>query len=208
MNLPIVDNAGKKVDTMAVSNGVFASPMNLPLVAQVVNVYLANQRQAGAKAKTRGDIYGSRRKLWKQKGTGHARHGDKFAPQFVGGGVAHGPTGLQNFRRTVNEKMRQKALFCLLSQKQKQDKLVVVADINKFKKTADMSSFLTRLDAIGNSLVIDDSPQISQIRALRNIAGVKFVAAHSLNALMVARADKLIMTKNGVTAIVSRLKSK
>lgn len=72
---------------------IFGGRFNDALVAQATRVFLSNQRRAKAKTKQRGEISGSTRKIWRQKGTGRARHGDRYAPIFVGGGVAHGPTG-------------------------------------------------------------------------------------------------------------------
>lgn len=208
MKLPVIDNSGKKSGFVNGSDEIFAAPMNSALVAQAIHVYLSNQRQASAKAQTRGDVYGSRRKLWKQKGTGHARHGDKFAPQFVGGGVAHGPTGMQNFKLVLNEKMRRKALFCLLSQKLSEDKLTVISELKGFKKTSELVDFLSNIAAGDSPLVIDNVIADDVHRVARNISRAKLVTTDCLNALMIARAHKLIITKSGVNALESHFLSK
>ncbi len=94
---------------------VFGIKPNELLVAQAVRVYLARRRQAHPKVKSRGEVKGSTRKIWAQKGTGRARHGDRYAPIFVGGGRAHGPRGEENWQLKMPKKMRQLALFSVLS---------------------------------------------------------------------------------------------
>ena len=86
------------------------------LVAQTARAFLANQRKARAHAKTRAEVVGSGAKIWRQKGTGRARHGDRQAPIFVGGGVAHGPTGAQNYRQKISQKMGRRAVLAVLAQ--------------------------------------------------------------------------------------------
>src|SRR3989338_8167916 len=125
MKLSTIDLSGKKSGTVTVDDRVVAVPISVPLLTQAVHVYRMNQHRGLAKALTRGDVYGSRKKIWRQKGTGRARHGDRFAPQFVGGGVAHGPTGKQNVKRIMNEAMRRKALMVALSVKQREGNLEI-----------------------------------------------------------------------------------
>jgi len=109
LTVDVVDIAGKKKGTMELPKALFDAPVNASLMAQAVRVYQINQRQGGAIAQTRGEVSGSRRKIWKQKGTGRARHGDRYASIFVGGGKAHGPRP-RPFEKTLSRKMRQLAL--------------------------------------------------------------------------------------------------
>ena len=101
--LAVVDVKGKSKGQINVSNEIFGINPNKIVVAQAVRVHLTNQRQATAKSKTRGEVSGSGKKIWRQKGTGRARHGDRYAPIFVGGGVAHGPRGNQNVKRNLSK---------------------------------------------------------------------------------------------------------
>src|SRR3989338_4775942 len=91
LTVPVLDVSGKKTGTVTLPKEIFAVTVSPKLIAQAARVYSANQRQSSAKTKTRGEVTGSRRKVWRQKGTGRARHGDRYAPIFVGGGIAHGP---------------------------------------------------------------------------------------------------------------------
>ncbi len=99
--MPTVDLfliSGEKAGKVTLPSEIFAAKINNQLMAQAVRVFLANQRKARAKTKTRGKVEGSGKKIWAQKGTGRARHGDRYAPIFVGGGISHGPTGKENFK--------------------------------------------------------------------------------------------------------------
>ena len=115
---------GKKAGKIEVPKAVFGAKVNEILLAQYRRVFLNNQRRAKPKSKTRGEVTGSGKKIWRQKGTGRARHGDRYANIFVGGGVAHGPTGKENYSLKLTRKMRQSALSSALSQKQASQKTI------------------------------------------------------------------------------------
>src|SRR5690242_1823092 len=114
MQLTKVTKTGAK-SQLTVSDSVFGVPVNKALIAQAVRVYMSNQRQGTSKAKTRSEINRTSAKWYKQKGTGRARHGARNAPLFVGGGVAHGPNGEQNWTRTLSKRMKMQALVTALS---------------------------------------------------------------------------------------------
>lgn len=196
MKLSVVDLKGTKTGTVTVSDDVFAQPMNAALVAQAIYVYQSNQRQTPAKVLTRGDTYGSRRKLWKQKGTGRARHGDRFAPQFVGGGVSHGPTGDQNFKRSMNGVMRQKALHCVLSAKQQEGKITIVDKLSGFKKTKSMARAIETLGDGKRVLCVIHAPDSELARVSKNIAHIRVIPAQTLNTYAVLTSDRIVMTQD------------
>src|SRR4030067_2701068 len=98
LTIPQYDYQGKPQGTVTVSATYFKAKANPALVTQALRIYQSNQRQVTRKVKTRGEIDRTTQKVWRQKGTGRARHGSRRAPIFVGGGVAHGPTGQENFR--------------------------------------------------------------------------------------------------------------
>src|SRR3989344_3759198 len=112
----------------------FVEKENLPLLAQAIRVYEARLHPGLAKVKTRGEVIASTRKIYRQKGTGGARHGAKSAPIFVGGGVTHGPKGLKRIL-TLPAKMRKKALGTALSLKAKEEKVFVIDGVSGFKKS-------------------------------------------------------------------------
>lgn len=204
---------GEKKDKITVNKDIFNSKVNKRLVAQAVRVYLSNQRQAGAKTKSRGEVIGSRKKIWPQKGTGRARHGDRYAPIFVGGGIAHGPKGDQNFKLKMNKNMRRKALFSALSSKVNSDEVILVDSLEKIKpKTKEMAKILSTLinkvnknkekkfTEIKVSLVL---PEIMEniLRAGKNIPNLNMIQAKQLNTYEVLNCDYLIIAKPSLKII-------
>jgi large subunit ribosomal protein L4 len=106
--------------------GLFGLPWNADLVHQVVVSMQSSARRGTAHAKTRGEVSGTGKKPWQQKGTGRARHGSRRSPIWVGGGVAHGPRKDKNYDRKVNRKMKDKALLTILSSKYKNGEVLFV----------------------------------------------------------------------------------
>ena len=117
---------GTKSGEIDVPSEIFDVTASDKLLAQYVRVYLANQRQGTNKVKTRSEVKGSTRKIYRQKGTGRARHGAKTAPIFVGGGVAHGPR-LRSFKLKLNKKQRRKALYYSLTLMKKSGDIIRVS---------------------------------------------------------------------------------
>src|SRR3989339_917048 len=205
MKMTVLDINGKKTGVIEASDAVFSVPMNSPLVAQAVYVANANLRQGSAAALTRGETYGSRRKLWKQKGTGNARHGDKFAPQFVGGGVSHGPLTEKNYRKSITLKMKRKAFCCVLSQKVGANDLIVIEDLDKKKKTAEMAKVMAKISAGAKSLFLADEQHVWALRFLKNLSEVAVERANNTGILNLMAADKIILTRGGVAELEVRL---
>jgi len=198
--IDLFDTKGKTTSQTELPKEIFAAKINKPLLAQAVKVFLANQRQATANAKGRGATGGSGKKIYRQKGTGHARHGDKYAPTFVGGGSAHGPSGNQNFSLKLNQKMKQRALFSALSNSLKEKKVIVVKDLEKLEpKTKQIVQTLENLK-IGDRkvLLVVTGSQPNLIRAARNIAKLKIVPADSLNAYVVLNGGNLVFLPESI----------
>src|SRR3990170_5938571 len=126
MLIQVLNTRGEPAGKTDLPEEIFAVKASPRLLAQAVRVYLANQRLAQARAKTRGEVKGSGKKIWRQKGTGRARHGDAQAPIFVGGGVAHGPTGRENYKLKLPKRLKRRALFAALTQKIEEKELVIV----------------------------------------------------------------------------------
>jgi large subunit ribosomal protein L4 len=176
------------------------------LIAQAVRVYRSNLRQATGMAQTRATINRTKRKWYKQKGTGNARHGARSAPIFVGGGVAHGPKRNQHWNLTLTKQMKIKALASALSA---QAGVVTVVDqIEKLSgKTKDAATLLKQLE-LKNEKVLVVLPELIEgtMRSLQNIENVLVVQASLLNTLEVAMADVIIMTSKSLEIIENRLK--
>lgn len=199
----VVDTKGQKTGQVSLPDKIFAAKINKPLMAQAVRVFLANQRQATAKTKTRGEVAGSRRKIWRQKGTGRARHGDRYAPIFVGGGIAHGPTGQQNYRLKLPAKMRRVALFSALTSKLKDKSIVVVDGVTKVKpKTKNMAQIMENLKLENTKvLLVLPEKKANVSRAARNLKNLTLRQFNYLNTYRVLAAEKLLLTKKAVAAM-------
>lgn len=195
-----------KPSTITVSDAIFGAEVNLALIAQAVHVYRSNQRQGGAKALTRGEVNRTGAKWFKQKGTGNARHGARTAPQFVGGGVAHGPTGAENWKRTLPKKMAQKALITTLSAQAQEKNVSVMADLaNISGKTKDAQNWITSLELTGSALIVVDTASENILRAFGNIDNVSITRADRLNAYEVASADSIIVAQPALEVLETRL---
>jgi large subunit ribosomal protein L4 len=201
----------EKPTTVTVPEEVFGAAVNLPLIAQAVHVYRSNQRQGGAKAKARGDVNLTTKKMYKQKGTGNARHGAFSAPQFVGGGVAHGPTGMENWKRSLTPVLARKALVSALSSLAADKKVSVVADLDKLDgKTKTAAKFLTevREKAGEKILVVVDASHTNVIRSLRNLENVRITSARRLNTLEAVSSAQLIVMQPALELLAGRLAPK
>ncbi len=125
MKADVFDLENKKVDTIELPDAVFGAKWNPSLVKQVLLAQVANRRKPWAHVKDRSEIRGGGKKPWRQKGTGRARHGSIRSPLWIGGGKAHGPRSERDYSQKVNKKMKQGALFAVLSKKAKDNDLRV-----------------------------------------------------------------------------------
>jgi len=192
----VVSVAGKKVGTRDLSADVFEASVNVPLMHQVVVAGMASIRRGTHATKTRGDVSGGGRKPWRQKGTGRARQGSNRAPQWVGGGVVHGPHPRDHDVR-VNKKMRRGALRSALTDALSSGKLAVVDELAFDEpKTKKASEVLDALDLNGKVLLVLPSPSESGAieKSFRNIRGVRVAYARSLGVWEVVGADRVLLT--------------
>lgn len=197
----VVNTSGKAAGQVELPKEIFAAKVNPDLMAQAVRVYLSNQRKARAKTKTRGEVVGSGRKIWRQKGTGRARHGDRYAPIFVGGGIAHGPTGEENYKLLLPKKMKRRALFSALTAKLAEGELLVVKGLDKVSgKTAEMAKIFKNLKVSAKDKPLIALPDgIENLaRASRNLAGVRLTRAESLNTYQVLNTKRLIFLPESI----------
>lgn len=167
-----------------------------------------NQRQGTAHTKTRGDVTGSGRKIYRQKGTGRARHGDRYAPIFVGGGVAHGPKA-RDFGKDLSTAMRRKALFAALTGKRKADNIIIVDGMEKAGvKTQKMVelfkavNFRVKHGKLADSVLVATAGRTDNIlKSGRNIANVEVKEANLLNVYDVLSHKKLIVAKSALDVL-------
>lgn len=190
---------GTKLGTVSLPKE-FEAKENLTLLAQAVRVYEDRAHPGLAKAKTRGEVSRTKKKWYRQKGTGGARHGAKSAPIFVGGGVAHGPKGVKR-QLTLPAKMRQKALGVAIVTKIKNKEAIAIDGLAKISKTKEIDALIKKL-AKNLGLKVKKftfvlSRQNSGIKkASRNLKSVKTVSFGDLNPYHVFYGGILIFDKN------------
>ena len=210
--VPVFNLSGKKKGSVELPKEIFGAKINQRLMAQAVRVYLVNQRQGSASTKTRGEVTGSTRKIYRQKGTGRARHGSIKAPIFVGGGTVFGPRP-RKFELKLSKQMRKKALFSALSQKFIDQKISVVDPEGANGKTKELASLLKNLNLLTKKerdnlvLYVSDS-NLSTKRAARNIRGVTVRGAQSINTYEVLANKHLVFDKGAVSNLVSNFLKK
>lgn len=205
----VYDVSGKVAGKINLPEEYFGAKVKPKLLAQARRVYLANQRKAQAKTKTRSEVNLTKAKWFRQKGTGRARHGAKSAPIFVGGGVAHGPRGNQNWKLTLPQAMRQASLAGALTSKLADKELFVVEDLGKIEsKTKTLIKFLKTLlgkekmeEKRQKFLLVLPGKIVSLSQAAKNLPEVKLVLASSLNAYEVLNGGKILFTAAAVKSL-------
>jgi large subunit ribosomal protein L4 len=204
VSVDVYNLSGKVVGSMDLPGDIFGLKPNAALIAQAVRVYRANQRAGSASTLTRGEVTGSTRKIYRQKGTGRARHGGVRAPIFVKGGIAHGPKPT-DFSRSMPQKMRRKALFSALSAKVADGSIKVVDGLEKIEpKTKIMVKALAALrgDAkVKRTLVVVPTYTDNIIRAARNIPGVTYMSTQQLNTYETVKHTSIVFMKDAVAAM-------
>jgi len=178
------------------------------LLSQAVRKVLSNQRKSGAKAKTRSEVTGSGIKIWKQKGTGRARHGDRQAPIFVGGGKAHGPTGTQNYHLDLPKKMRQKAVLGALSAKLEEKKAFLLGDL-QIAKTKEAFTFVEKVRekfALKGKILFICSRGEEGKRYFRNLRGITVLNSQMLNTYQLLASEAILLTGEALKEIIHQEK--
>lgn len=199
----IIDITGKNTGTIDLPKDIFAAKINTANLAQYIRVYLSRQRSAAAKAKTRSEVTGSNAKIWRQKGTGNARHGSRKAPIFVGGGVSHGPTGGQNYKLQISKRQKKQALFAALTTKVS-DSLFVSGFEKLTAKTSDLVKIVKTLAKDSRkTLIIIDKPIKNIIAAGANAKGITITQATRLNPYELLNNNTIIFAKEAVDTIAN-----
>lgn len=191
----------KKTTKVTLKKEIFEAKINEPLMTQAVKVYLSNQRQAPAKTKSRGEIKVTKKKVWRQKGTGRARHGSRNAPIFVGGAKAHGPTGEQNYKLNLSKKMKRSSLFSALSKQLKNEKIMAISGLEKLDpKTKKFNKLFVKLTKTPKKILLVTS--LSSIkRATNNLSYINSTAAKNLTTYHTLNANQIIFTKESLKTL-------
>ncbi len=194
----------EKVGELQLADAVFAAEVKEHLFHEVVVAQLASRR-AGTKAgKERAAVRGSSKKIYKQKGTGNARHGSVRAPTFVGGGRAHPPKP-QDFSWRPPRKVRLGALRGALSLLVKEGRITVVDSIQLSEvKTKSLLAVLNTLQTAGKTLVVDDKANDNLRLSIRNVEDKQFLSPEGVNVYDLLRHEHVVLSKDAIKAIEAR----
>lgn len=191
----------QEVGSMNLADDLFAIEYNEPLIHEVIVAYNANQRQGTKSTLTRSEVRGHAKKPWRQKGTGRARQGSTKGPQWTGGGIVFAPKP-RDFSKKVNKQKKRLALLSALSQKIRQNEVVV---LDKFAfdkaKTKDAQSFVDAFGFKGNTLIVSDKNSKETILSVANIPTLDVEEIARLNTYDVVASKNLVITQSAIKSI-------
>lgn len=207
MKLEVVNLQNKKVGDIELPSSIFKQPVRVDILSRVVEWQLAKRRSGAHKTKVIAEISGTTKKMYRQKGTGGARHGSKRAPQFRGGAVIFGPV-VRSHAYSLPKKVRQLGLKSVLSSKLESGDIIVVDsfEINK-PKTKDLKAILANFGTENMLLIdVDTSRLTNTALAAGNVMGFDVLPQIGANVYDILRKKKLILTVDAVKALEARLK--
>lgn len=218
MESTVYNQKGEKAGSIKLPESVFGVPWNADLVHEVVRLMNSNSRHAIAHTKTRGEVSGTGKKPWQQKGTGRARHGSRRSPIWVGGGIAHGPRSDKNFSRKINKKAKTQAFFAILSRKFKEGEILFIDSLNmSVPKAKDAKSILSSLSKIKGyerlatkkqnaAIIALDAKSAAVSKSFRNFGNVSVEEFRNVNPVSVLNHSYLVIANPDVS--LKRLISK
>lgn len=193
---------GVAIHTPTLDPKIFDVKVSEVLINQVLHVYQSRSHQNTHKVKTRGEVNRTTKKVYKQKGTGNARHGARSAPIYVGGGVSHGPDGVRGRNLKVNRKMALKALVGLLTNRAKTNSVSIFEIDTKQKPSL---KAIKGLFSTNNTLVVHSNESTDFIKSARNLKNLTLINSKSVNPLAVARNNEIKLTSKAQADLVARL---
>lgn len=208
MKLSIKDTKGNATGELEVRFELIENGRGTQAVHDTVVALRAAQRSGTACTKTMGDVNGTGKKPWRQKGTGRARAGSFASPLWRGGGVVFGPKP-RDYSKKVNKRVRQLALRKALSERLKAGDVVLLEDLKlSAAKTREFVGVLRTLGLDGTTLFVVSTPDVQVERAARNVVGVDLVTSDSINTYDVLKCDKLVFTRAAFEQVEARLNKK
>ena len=200
-NVKVFNMQGAAVGEMNLSDEIFGVEVHVPAMHAVVRAHLNAQRQGTQSALTRTEVRGGGRKIYRQKGTGNARHHGRRAPQFTHGGVVFAPKP-RSYRISVPKKVRRLAMKSALTSKVTEQELIVVDKIELAEaKTRNVAAMLKALGAQKKTLIVTADVDTNVVRASNNIQGVKTTFVGSLNVYDILNCDKLVIAQDAVKRV-------
>ena len=205
MKIELINIDGKK-SSIEVLDKIVTAKVNKQLISDVLYKTNANYKGRHAKTKQQNEVSGPTSKIYAQKGTGNARHASRKAPIFVGGGVAHGPKGeLAYKKRKLNKSEKRQSIASLLSEKIKNNNLLVFSDFDtEIKKTKEMNVIIKKFE-MSNSIIILDKKSKDKIeKSIRNIPNVKVTDANHFSAFDLVKFKKIVLTESSIKELEKR----
>src|SRR6266853_6972261 len=201
----IMDLTSSEVGEIELVDAVFGVALNEPLIHEAVRSFLANRRAGTSATKTRGDVSGSGRKLWKQKGTGRARIASLRSPLWKGGGNAHGPQP-RDWSYNLPKKMRKRAMCSAISERLREGNLIVVSEwALEHPKTREFLNTLGTLKLNGKTLIVDSLKNTKLMLASRNVQTAKVVNSYGVNIYDLINHQKVVLTPKAVEELTGIL---
>jgi len=199
-------NLDGKKGSIEVLDKIFSAKINNKLVSNVLFKTNANYKGRHAKTKQQNEVSGPTSKIYAQKGTGNARHASKKAPIFVGGGVAHGPKGELSYKkRKLNKSEKRNSIASLISEKNKNKKLVVFSDFNsEIKKTKEMNLIVRKFDLLNSLIILDKESKNKIEKATRNIPNIKVTDVNHFSAFDIIKFEKVVFTETSIKELEKR----
>ena len=200
-NVKVVNMQGAAVGEIVLSDDIFAAEVSVSAMHAVVRAYMNAQRQGTQSARTRTEVRGGGKKIYRQKGTGNARHHGRRAPQFTHGGVVFAPKP-RDYRISVPRKVRRLAMKIALTSKVAESEMIVVDNIELAEaKTKNVVTMLKALGADKKALIVTADPDEKVVRASNNIQNVKTTFVGSLNVVDILNCDKFIISQDAVKRV-------
>ncbi len=211
LKIKVYNQSAEAVRDLELADKIFGVKANNELLHQAVIAQMANARQVLAHTKDRSEVSGGGKKPWKQKGTGRARVGSSRSPIWIGGGITFGPTKNRNFKKKINQKMKQKALFMALSDKFVTNSLVILDNLEFTEfKTKKFNTLLCSLEkkVLNNErrdiLVINEAKEEKAKYSGRNLKGVKIINLENINLVDLLNYKNLLLTETVANTLAER----
>lgn len=206
LKAPLFNIKAENLGDFDLPKSIFDVKVSDTTIAVTLRALQSNQRTANPHVKGRGEVAGTTKKMWAQKGTGRARHGAAKAPQFVGGGSAHGPVGNQNSDKKINQKVRALVFRGILSKFAKKDSILVVDQFKDLEpKTKVAWNLVDKLEKANKTLanskkigIITNAPLQNVKRAFANISGLNYLTLKSVNSMDLANQNFLILSQDTI----------
>ncbi len=208
MKIEVKNTSGGNAGSFDLDDAVFgADNIHEHLLWEAVKWQLAKRRAGNASTKRLGEVRGSAKKVWKQKGTGQARQGSRQAPHWVGGGSVFGPKP-RSYEYQLPRQVKKAALRAALALRASEQKLVVLDAFGTDGKTKSVATALKALGAGEKALIVDAKTNEGLVRGARNLAKSQWLAPEGLNVYDILRHETLILTKDAVAAVTAAAKGK